>query len=693
MIYRLQKKYNMFNQMIKNLSIDQPLRWLGGFIIGASLIFVGISWDFFITNQRWNTELQRSIKIETLRGTIIHLDEVLTMSVRLAAATGDLSWEKRYREHEPKLDQAIKSLEKIAPEIYSREAIQKTDVANMKLVEMENRSFEFTRRGLLKEAQDILFSQEYEEQKKIYAEGMLYFSNPYHSEVSFEQLRGKVIHYDEVLTMTAKMAALSGDFALNKRYEEYALKLKEVLDDLFRVASDQYIRQIIEQMEMVSKRLIGTGEMTFTLIHSNQQDQANQNLSSREYGQDKVRFKQLANDLFEHAYQGPQKILTGNIGRISVHLVIIIFILSALTVIWFIILKALKQWQAALLESNENLNQQTQRLTELNQTLDMKVQERTKQIKRQQTATLNILQDVKKAKEDAEQAQQQLSNAHQEVKKSYEQLKQTQSQLFQSEKLASIGQLAAGVAHEINNPVGFISNNMEILQEYIQNYTKILRIIDNLKRQIEDGDIEKARSTIAELKKFEEEINLDYIMNDVNTLLEHSSRGLERIRKIVMDLRTFAREENAETMELVKIEEIIDSILSIVQSEIKYKAELSKEYTDTPLIKGNAQRLGQVFINLLVNASQSIEEKGKITIKTYRQDKFVCIDVVDTGKGISPENMKKIFDPFFTTKPVGQGTGLGLSVSYEIVKKHGGEIKVQSKVGEGTTFTVKVPTG
>ena len=180
-------------------------------------------------------------------------------------------------------------------------------------------------------------------------------------------------------------------------------------------------------------------------------------------------------------------------------------------------------------------------------------------------------------------------------------------------------------------------------------------------------------------------------MNDVNTLLEHSSRGLERIKKIVMDLRTFAREENAETMELAKIEEIIDSILSIVQNEIKYKAELTKDYGDTVLVKCNPQRLGQVFINLLVNASQAIEEKGKITIKTYRQDKYVCIDVTDTGHGIAPENLKKIFDPFFTTKPVGQGTGLGLSVSYEIVKKHGGEIKVQSKAGEGTTFTVMLP--
>lgn len=278
-----------------------------------------------------------------------------------------------------------------------------------------------------------------------------------------------------------------------------------------------------------------------------------------------------------------------------------------------------------------------------------------------------------------------------EVESKREQAK-LEEQMRWTQKMEVIGQLAAGIVHEINSPVGFISSNMEVLQGYIENYTKILEIIDNLKKQIKDGDIEKARSTIAELNKFEEEINLDYIRNDVNKLLEHSGRGLTMIKKIVMSLKTFSRGDNTELIELVKIEEVIGSILDVVQNEIKYKAVLSKDYANTPLIKGNAQRLGQVFINLLVNASQAIEEKGGITIKTYQQDKFVCIDVVDTGKGIPPETLKKIFDPFFTTKPVGQGTGLGLSVSYDIIKKHGGEIRVRSKVGEGTTFTVTLPS-
>lgn len=278
-----------------------------------------------------------------------------------------------------------------------------------------------------------------------------------------------------------------------------------------------------------------------------------------------------------------------------------------------------------------------------------------------------------------------------ELKKSNEELQENHQQLLQSEKMASIGQLAAGVAHEINNPIGFISNNMEILHEYVQNYTKIIRVIEQVKIQIDSGDLEKAKTAIGGLRKLEEEINLDYMMGDVNKLLEHSSRGLERVRKIVLDLKTFARGDNVEAMEFFKVEEVIDSILSIVQNELKYKGELIKKYGETSFIRGNIQRLGQVFINLLVNAAQAMEEKGEIIIKTYRQGGYVCIDVSDTGKGIPEENLKKIFDPFFTTKPVGQGTGLGLSVSYEIVEKHGGEIKVRSVVGKGTTFTVMLP--
>ncbi len=283
-----------------------------------------------------------------------------------------------------------------------------------------------------------------------------------------------------------------------------------------------------------------------------------------------------------------------------------------------------------------------------------------------------------------------LRKAYKEIQEAHKELKEAQMQLLQSEKLASIGQLAAGVAHEINNPIGFISNNMEMLEQYTNDFTKILKMVEVLQDSLEENNMGKSKAILKEMIRFEQEINLDFIISDVGNLLRQTQGGIERVRKIVADLRTFAREDS-DTMDLMKVEEVIDSVLSIVYNELKYKADLKKNYGDTPFVYGNPQRLGQVFINLLVNAVQAIDEKGIVEIKTYVKDKNVCIDIRDTGKGIKEENLNKIFDPFFTTKPVGKGTGLGLSVSHEIIKKHDGEIRVQSKEGEGATFTVSLP--
>jgi len=269
-------------------------------------------------------------------------------------------------------------------------------------------------------------------------------------------------------------------------------------------------------------------------------------------------------------------------------------------------------------------------------------------------------------------------------------IKQSHMEILQSEKIASISQLAAGVAHEINNPVGFISNNLELLGQYVSEYIKILRMVELLKKSVGENDLEGSKIILKDIDQFEDEIQLARIINDTDNLLMHNQKGIERIQKIVMDLRNFAREDNDMKLS-VKIEDIIESLLSIIHHELEIKAEIKKNYTDTPMVKCNAQRMEQVFINLLMNACQSIEDKGIIEIKTYQDGRFLCVDISDTGRGIPPENLKRIFDAFFTTKPIGMGMGLGLSVSYEIVKKHGGDIRVQSRIGQGSTFTVMLP--
>jgi two-component system NtrC family sensor kinase len=291
---------------------------------------------------------------------------------------------------------------------------------------------------------------------------------------------------------------------------------------------------------------------------------------------------------------------------------------------------------------------------------------------------------------------QELFESNQEIKKtfakmkaSHEQLKKAQSQLLHSEKMASIGQLAAGVAHEINNPVGFIASNVQTLEEYIKVYNSVIGFTEGLSEAVRTGDIAHGRQLLQQMQEATQSVDLEFIKNDISKLVEESKKGVERVKTIVADLRTFSRQDD-EKKTLVSIESVIEGVLGIVQNEIKYKAELRKEYGQTPQILCHPQQLGQVFVNLLVNAVHAIGKKGTITIRTYEEKGFVCAQVIDTGEGIPPEVIPKIFDPFYTTKEIGKGTGLGLSISYEIVKNLCGTITVDSEVGRGTTFTVMI---
>lgn len=262
-------------------------------------------------------------------------------------------------------------------------------------------------------------------------------------------------------------------------------------------------------------------------------------------------------------------------------------------------------------------------------------------------------------------------------------LESTQAQLLQSERMASIGQLAAGVAHEINNPVGFVNSNLGSLQTYVLHMLKLLAAY---------GVAEEALPATAALQisQVKKEIDFDFMCDDITVLLDESLDGLKRVTRIVQDLKNFSHVDETER-QLANLEDGLESTLRVVWNELKYNAEVVKEFAGVPPVMCFPFQLNQVFMNLLVNAAQSLAGKGKITVRTGFDDRQVWITVQDTGKGIAPQNLPKIFDPFFTTKPVGKGTGLGLSLSYDIVTKHGGHIDVQSVVGQGTTMTVFLP--
>ena len=271
--------------------------------------------------------------------------------------------------------------------------------------------------------------------------------------------------------------------------------------------------------------------------------------------------------------------------------------------------------------------------------------------------------------------------AHQEelIKK----LEEAQSQLLQAEKMASIGQLAAGVAHEINNPVGFVNSNLGTLQKYVDNILRLLTAYEQLEGSLTEGVLQD----IARLKK---EIDTTYLREDIGNLLIESLDGLQRVKRIVQDLKDFSHVDKSER-EWAKLETGLESTLNVVWNELKYKAKVVKEYGDTPQIECFPSQLNQVFMNLLINAAHAIEDQGQITMRTGHDGENVWVEVEDTGRGIEPEHLRRIFEPFFTTKPVGKGTGLGLSLAYGIVQKHGGRIEVKSALGQGSVFRVVLP--
>ncbi|HAK89512.1 MAG TPA: hypothetical protein DCP24_10720 [Nitrospiraceae bacterium] len=273
-----------------------------------------------------------------------------------------------------------------------------------------------------------------------------------------------------------------------------------------------------------------------------------------------------------------------------------------------------------------------------------------------------------------------LESQHKELEKAYGDLKAAQSQILQQEKMASIGQLAAGVAHEINNPMGFIISNLGTLGKYVDRLKEFMHIQSAFITSEQSKELEESRKRL----------KIDYIIEDTNQLLKESLDGAERVKKIVQNLKSFSHIDESE-WKIADINAGIENTINIVWNELKYKAAVKKEYGDIPPTKCNPGQLNQVFMNILVNAAHAIEKQGEITIKTRHENNNIFVSISDTGSGIPADKINRIFEPFFTTKEVGKGTGLGLSIAYDIIKNHNGDIIVESEVGKGTTFTVRIP--
>ena len=286
-----------------------------------------------------------------------------------------------------------------------------------------------------------------------------------------------------------------------------------------------------------------------------------------------------------------------------------------------------------------------------------------------------LLRDAKRHKLD-------LESHNDELRRSKAELQRLQAQIVQSEKMASLGQLAAGVAHELNNPAGFIYGNIEILDECTRGVERLLSFYESVPLT------DELRESAKQLKR---EIDYDNTLADLRSIITDCREGAERIRDVVQNLRTFSRLDEDE-FKKVDIHEGLESTLRLLARN--YSASnitLARDYAELPLVDCYAGQLNQVWLNLLVNAAHAVKDGGEVRITTRLEGDLAVVTISDTGYGIAPENLKRIFDPFFTTKPVGEGTGLGLSVTYSIVERHHGNIVVESRLNQGTTFTVAIP--
>ena len=301
-------------------------------------------------------------------------------------------------------------------------------------------------------------------------------------------------------------------------------------------------------------------------------------------------------------------------------------------------------------------------------------------LKSEHSGTWWMLQD----RSEMRAAQEELRTRFEQMQATNRQLEQAQNQLLQSDKMASIGQLAAGVAHEINNPIGFVSSNLNTLRQYV---ASLISLVDA--QEAARASPANAAAT-AQLSRVQQTVALDYLKEDLPQLLDESADGLARVKKIVEDLKDFSRVDQAE-WQLDDLNTGLESTLNVVRNEVKYKADVVKQLAQMPPVRCLAGQLNQVFMNLIVNASHAIAERGVITLSSGTVGGWAWVQVDDSGCGMSEAVRRRIFEPFYTTKDVGKGTGLGLSLSFSIVKRHGGAIEVRSVPGSGSAFRVWVP--
>lgn len=337
-----------------------------------------------------------------------------------------------------------------------------------------------------------------------------------------------------------------------------------------------------------------------------------------------------------------------------------------------------------LIESRQRLEAELENQARTSEKLEREVVERKRAEEQLTRLNEHLEQRVTERTSELQHLNEELAAGRQALEVAYKELQAKQATILQQDKMACIGQLAAGVAHDINNPIGFVAGNLEVLQNFWNKMAVYNSALTELLERHNNGDDMAALSTLRSKYK------IDYLLDEIPEVMNECFEGVERVNKIILNLKGFSRIDEAEA-EAVNINQCLDSTIGIIRNEIRYKAEIKKNYGQLPPLYCNPQQLNQVFMNLLINAAQAIERWGKIVITTRADKDNLWISIRDSGVGIPPNDLQQIFEPFYTTKEVGVGTGLGLSIVAEIIKKHQGEISVSSQLQQGTEFSIRLP--
>lgn len=519
-------------------------------------------------------------------------------------------------------------------------------------------------------------------------------------------------YYNEVLTQSARNYAFTQDKKWEQRYKDFRSKLSQVIKNAIDNGEEKD-REFFLNIGQINLAHVEMESKSIELVNNGQSKEAINILESSNYWDQKRIVEQNLGDYvsrrgikYDEALSNSTKAVhlatkqAQDLIKTSQWLVLIfgvvalsISIGAGLLISRSIYVPLLKLKAAAVEIGKGKLNTQ----------IEVKSNDEVGQLATSFKIMLNDLRktttsidNLNREITERRKAEENVRHAYEDLEKANQELKEMQSQLVQSEKLSSIGQLAAGVAHEMNTPVGFVASNFETLENYMGKFQELLQMYDELFEKIETSDKAVLLDRVDAISKSRNEMKIDFIMEDLSVLFNDSREGIDRVTRIVQNLRDFSRIDQPENFDIYNINDGIKTTLVVAQNEIKNDADVEMELSEVPDIICNTGQINQVLLNIIMNATQAIKsqernDKGTITIRTYTMDGDVVCEISDDGPGIEPDWLDKIFDPFFTTKPIGQGTGLGLSISYDIiVNKHKGILLVDNSVGNGTKFTIKL---